>query len=580
MNTSENQAGVPAGQDFVRAAVQHDVKSDRYGGRVQTRFPPEPSGYLHIGHVKAICVNFSIAAEFGGICALRYDDTNPEREENHYVDQIKTDIRWLGFDWGTREYYASDYFEQLYDLAIRLIKSGKAYVDHLSAEEIISYRGVAQSAGQESPYRTRSVEENLDLFGRMRAGKFDEGVCVLRAKIDMAAPNVYLRDPVMYRIMFTEHHRTGDRWCIYPTYDWAHGQSDSIEEVTHSLCTLEYETHRPLYDWFIKTLGIFPSRQIEYNHLYISHTMTGKRRLKQMVERNEVSGWDDPRLPTIAALRRRGVPPEVLRRFATAVGLSKTHVLVQVEMLEHILREHLNRSASRFMGVLDPIRLIITNYPVDQIEQIQCENNPEDPSTGNRLVPFSRELYIERDDFRDNPPRKWFRLSVGSEVRLKHAYYVICKEVIRDEQGRPMELHCTYDPESRGGGTPDGRKVKGTLHWVSAAHALDAEVRLYDRLFTKANMNDLGDDEDWRDYLNPDALKILTNCKLEPGLHSTQPSQAVQFIRNGYFCLDSRDTTSNRIVFNRTISLRDSWAKIEKGNKAQSGDGKSKAPSR
>lgn len=554
----------PTGADFVRAAVKRDVDAGRYGGRVQTRFPPEPSGYLHVGHVKAICVNFGIAAEFGGTCALRYDDTNPEREETRYVEQIKTDIRWLGFDWGPREYYASDYFERLYELAVQLIEAGKAYVDDLSAEEIIAYRGVAQAAGRDSPYRTRSVAENLDLFRRMRGGEFEEGACVLRAKIDMAAPNVYLRDPVMYRIMRTPHHRTGGRWRIYPTYDWAHGQSDSIEGVTHSLCTLEYEPHRPLYDWFIAALGIFPSRQIEYNHLYLSHTMTGKRRLKEMVEAGHVTGWDDPRLPTIAALRRRGVPPAALRRFATAVGLSKTHVLVQIERFEHLLREHLNRTARRVMAVLDPIRLIITNYPAGQVELVECDNNPEDPSAGTRQVPFSGELYVERGDFRDDPPRKWFRLAVGREVRLKHACYVTCDEVVRDAQGRPIELRCTYDPASRGGGTADGRKVRGTLHWVSAAHALDAEVRLYDRLFTKADMNDLAEGEDWRDYLNPDALRVLTGCKLEPGLADAEPSVPVQFIRTGYFCPDARDAAPGRPVFNRTIGLRDTWARIER----------------
>ena len=554
----------PTGADFVRAAVKRDVDAGRYGGRVRTRFPPEPSGYLHVGHVKAICVNFGIAAEFGGTCALRYDDTNPEREETRYVEQIKTDIRWLGFDWGPREYYASDYFERLYELAVQLIEADKAYVDDLSAEEIIAYRGVAQAAGRDSPYRTRSVAENLDLFRRMRAGEFEEGACVLRAKIDMAAPNVYLRDPVMYRIMRTAHHRTGGRWRIYPTYDWAHGQSDSIEGVTHSLCTLEYEPHRPLYDWFIAALGIFPSRQIEYNHLYLSHTMTGKRRLKEMVEAGHVTGWDDPRLPTIAALRRRGVPPAALRRFATAVGLSKTHVLVQIERLEHLLREHLNRTARRVMAVLDPIRLIITNYPAGQVELVECDNNPEDPSAGTRQVPFSGELYVERGDFRDDPPRKWFRLAVGREVRLKHACYVTCDEVVRDAQGRPIELRCTYDPASRGGGTADGRKVRGTLHWVSAAHALDAEVRLYDRLFTKADMNDLAEGEDWRDHLNPDALRVLTGCKLEPGLADAEPSVPVQFIRTGYFCPDARDAAPGRPVFNRTIGLRDTWARIER----------------
>ncbi len=562
-----DDVAAPVGADFVRAAIRRDVEAGRYGGRVRTRFPPEPSGFLHVGHVKAICVNFGVAAEFGGVCALRYDDTNPEREETQYVEQIKTDIRWLGFDWRPHEYYASDYFEQLYQLAVQLIEAGKAYVDDLSAEEIISYRGVAQAAGRDSPYRARSVAENLDLFRRMRAGEFDEGACVLRAKIDMAAPNVYLRDPVMYRIMRTAHHRTGDRWRIYPTYDWAHGQSDSIEGVTHSLCTLEYEPHRPLYEWFIAALGIFPSRQIEYNHLYVSHVMTGKRRLKELVEAGYVTGWDDPRLPTIAALRRRGVPAAALRRFAKTVGLSKTHVLVQIEMFEHVLREHLNRTARRVMGVLDPIRLVITNWPAGRVEMVECQNNPEDPSAGVRQVPFSGDLYVERGDFRDDPPRKWFRLAAGREVRLKHAYYVTCNEVVRDAQGRPAELRCTYDPASRGGGTADGRKVRGTLHWVSAAHAIDAEVRLYDRLFTKADMNDLADGEDWRDHLNPDALQVLTGCKLEPGLADAEPSAPVQFIRAGYFCPDARDAAPGRAVFNRTIGLRDTWARIERAQK-------------
>ena len=563
----DNPTVEAAGLDFLRATVRHDVAANRYDGRVQTRFPPEPSGYLHIGHVKAICVNFGVAAEFGGVCGLRYDDTNPEREDTHYVDQIRTDIRWLGFDWGDREYYASDYFEQLYALAVQLIKAGRAYIDHLSAAKIIEYRGVAQSAGRDSPHRDRPVAENLDLFRRMRAGYFEAGECVLRARIDMAAPNVYLRDPVMYRIMSTAHHRTGDHWCIYPTYDWAHGQSDSIEGVTHSLCTLEYETHRPLYNWFIEALGIFPSRQIEYNHLYISHTMTGKRRLKEMVQAGDVTGWDDPRLPTIAALRRRGVPAAALRRFATAVGLSKTQVLVQIDMFEHVLRDHLNRTAPRAMGVLDPIRLVITNYPAKKVEQVKCDNNPEDSSAGTRLVPFSGELYVERDDFRDDPPRKWFRLAVGREVRLKHAYYVTCDEVVRDEDGRPTELRCTYDPASRGGGTADGRRVRGTLHWVSATHALDAVVRLYDRLFTKENMQNLSEGENWRDHLNPDALRVLTCCKMEPGLAETLPSVAVQLIRVGYFCLDSHDATPELPVFNRTIGLRDTWARMEHAGK-------------
>ncbi len=494
-----------AAQDFIREAVAEDLRAGRFE-YVRTRFPPEPNGYLHIGHAKAINIDFSIAQDFGGECNLRFDDTNPVKEETEYVEAIKHDIRWLGFDWGDREFYASDYFDQLYEWAVQLIKAGKAYVDSLSPEEMKEYRGDFNTPGRDSPYRNRSVEENLALFERMRAGEFAEGECVLRAKIDMQSGNMNLRDPVMYRVIHAEHHRTGDKWCIYPMYDWAHGQSDSIEGVTHSLCDLAYEEHRPLYDWFLDQLGVFHPRQIEFARLNLTYTVLSKRYLLRLVEEGHVNGWDDPRMPTLAGMRRRGYTPEAIRAFLNRIGVAKADNLVDIALLEHCLREDLNKRAPRVMAVLRPLRLVIENYPEDQVEELEAINNPEDESAGTRQIPFSQVLYVERDDFREDPPKKWFRLAPGREVRLKHAYYVTCTEVIKDEQGRVVELRCTYDPASRGGWTEDGRKVRGTLHWVSAAHALDAEVRLYDRLFTTPDPSDVVKGGDFRDSLNPNSL--------------------------------------------------------------------------
>jgi len=552
--------------DFIRDIIREDLRTGRFGGRVHTRFPPEPNGYLHIGHAKSICLNFGIAEEFGGLCNLRFDDTNPAAEEAEYVESIKEDIRWLGFDWEDREYYASDYFEQLYEWAVQLIKEGKAYVDSLSEEEIREYRGAFGKPGKESPYRNRSVEENLDLFERMRAGEFKEGEHVLRAKIDMASGNMNMRDPIMYRILYTPHHRTGDKWCIYPTYDWAHGQSDSIEGITHSICTLEYEDHRPLYDWFLDQLGIYHPQQIEFAPLNLSHTVLSKRYLRRLVEEGYVSGWDDPRMPTIAGLRRRGYTPEAIRNFCRLIGVSKKESLVDITLLEHCVREDLNKRAPRRFCVLRPIKLIIDNYPEDLVEEMECINNPEDESMGTRKVPFSRVLYIERDDFREDPPPKWFRLAPGREVRLRYAYYVTCTDVVKDEAGQVIELHCTYDPESRGGWAPDGRKVRGTLHWVSAAHSLEVEVRLYDRLFTVPNPLDVGEGEDFTANLNPNSLEVLTSCRAEPSLAGAEPGSIFQFERQGYFCVDP-DSSPERLVFNRTVPLRDTWAKIEKALK-------------
>ena len=552
--------------DFIRDIIREDLRTGRFGGRVHTRFPPEPNGYLHIGHAKSICLNFGIAEEFGGLCNLRFDDTNPAAEEAEYVESIKEDIRWLGFDWEDREYYASDYFEQLYEWAVQLIKEGKAYVDSLSEEEIREYRGAFGKPGKESPYRNRSVEENLDLFERMRAGEFKEGEHVLRAKIDMASGNMNMRDPIMYRILYTPHHRTGDKWCIYPTYDWAHGQSDSIEGITHSICTLEYEDHRPLYDWFLDQLGIYHPQQIEFAPLNLSHTVLSKRYLRRLVEEGYVSGWDDPRMPTIAGLRRRGYTPEAIRNFCRLIGVSKKESLVDITLLEHCVREDLNKRAPRRFCVLRPIKLIIDNYPEDLVEEMECINNPEDESMGTRKVPFSRVLYIERDDFREDPPPKWFRLAPGREVRLRYAYYVTCTDVVKDEAGQVIELHCTYDPESRGGWAPDGRKVRGTLHWVSAAHSLEVEVRLYDRLFTVPNPLDVGEGEDFTANLNPNSLEVLTSCRAEPSLAGAEPGSIFQFERQGYFCVDP-DSSPGRLVFNRTVPLRDTWAKIEKALK-------------
>jgi glutaminyl-tRNA synthetase len=550
-----------AAKDFIRQAVVEDLREARYN-HVHTRFPPEPNGYLHIGHAKAIAIDFGIAEELGGLCNLRFDDTNPVKEETEYVEAIKEDIRWLGFDWGDRELYASDYFDQLYQWAVQLIKMGKAYVDSLSPEEIREYRGAFGEPGRDSPYRNRSVEDNLDLFERMRAGEFEEGAQVLRAKIDMSSGNMNLRDPVMYRILHASHHRTGDKWCIYPMYDWAHGQSDSIEGITHSFCDLGYEDHRPLYNWFVEQLGIFAPRQIEFARFVLSHTVLSKRFLARLVAEGYVSGWDDPRMPTLAGMRRRGYAAEAIRSLMDSVGVAKNESMVDIALLEYYVREDLNRRAPRVMGVLHPLKLVITNYPEGKVEEFEAINNPEDESAGTRLLPFSRELYIEQEDFREDAPRKWFRLAPGREVRLKHAYYVTCRETIKDDEGNVVELRCTYDPESKGGSTPDGRRVRGTLHWVSAQHAVDAEVRLYDRLFTTPDPMNVGEGEDWVDFLNPDSLETLAGCKVEPGLANATPGSRYQFLRLGYFCVDP-DSTDRHPVFNRTIPLKDTWAKIE-----------------
>jgi len=553
-----------ASSDFIRKIVEEDLRTNRYGGRVHTRFPPEPNGYLHIGHAKAICIDFGIAEEYGGLCNLRFDDTNPVKEEVEYVESIQEDIRWLGFDWGDRLFYASDYFEQLYEYAVQLIKQGKAYVCDLSADEIREYRGTLTEPGRDSPYRDRSVEENLDLFERMRAGEFEDGSRTLRAKIDMASPNINLRDPVIYRIRRVTHHRTGDEWCIYPMYDFAHGLSDSIEGITHSLCSLEYEDHRPLYDWFLDELDVYHPRQIEFARLNLSYTVMSKRMLLQLVEEGHVAGWDDPRMPTLAGLRRRGYTPEAIRNFCDRIGVAKRDSVVDVTFLEHCIREDLNERAPRVMGVLRPLKVVIVNYPDDQVEEMEALNHPQNPGMGTRKVPFSRVLYIERDDFRETPPRKFFRLAPGREVRLRYAYFIKCVDVIKDERtGEVVELRCTYDPATRGGSSPDGRKVKGTLHWVSAAHALEAEVRLYDRLFAKANPGDVEEGADFKSNLNPDSLETLTECRVEPSLAGAAPGSRYQFERQGYFCVDP-DSLNGKLVFNRTVSLRDSWAKIEK----------------
>ncbi|MBM3145834.1 MAG: glutamine--tRNA ligase/YqeY domain fusion protein [Chloroflexi bacterium] len=548
--------------DFIREAVKEDLSSGRFH-YVRTRFPPEPNGYLHIGHAKAINIDYGIAKDFGGQFNLRFDDTNPVKEETEYVEAIKEDIRWLGADWEDREFYASDYFEQLYEFAIRLIEKGKAYVDDLGPEEIREYRGTLTEPGVDSPYRGRSVEENLDLFERMRAGEFPEGSHVLRAKIDMASPNINLRDPVMYRILHAEHHRTGAAWCIYPMYDWAHGQCDSIEGVTHSLCDLAYEIHRPLYEWFLDELDIFRSRQIEFARLYLSYTILSKRYLLRLVEEGHVTGWDDPRMPTLAGLRRRGYTPEAIRAFMDTIGVAKTDSIVDIALLEHHIRQDLNLCAERRMAVLHPVKVVITNYPEGQVDELEAINNPEDESAGTRKVTFSREIYIEREDFHENPPKKYFRLGPGREVRLRYGYFIKCQNFIKNVSGDIVEVHCTYDPETRGGYAPDGRQVKGTLHWVSASHAIEAEVRLYDRLFTREDPMDADDDagEDFTTYINPDSLTVLEHCKLEPSLSKAKPGDRFQFERLGYFCVDS-DSTDNNLIFNRTIALRDTWAKI------------------
>jgi glutaminyl-tRNA synthetase len=553
--------------DFIRDTIRQDLSADKYDGRVHTRFPPEPNGYLHIGHSKSISLNFGVAEEFGGLCNLRYDDTNPTKESTEYVDAIKRDVRWLGFDWEDREYYASDYFDQLYDHAVQLIKAGKAYVCDLSQDDIRQYRGTLTKPGKESPYRNRSVEENLDLFERMRAGEFENGARVLRAKIDMASPNLLMRDPVMYRILHETHHRTGDKWCIYPMYDFTHCLSDSIEGITHSLCTLEFENNRELYDWYLDELGVYHPQQIEFARLNLTFTVMSKRMLKRLVDQGYVSGWDDPRMPTLSGLRRRGYSPEAIRNLSDAIGVAKTNSVVDVALLEHLVRQDLNQRAPRVMAVLRPLRVVIDNYPQDQVEELDATNNPEDSSMGMRKVPFSRVLYVEREDFLEEPPKKWFRLAPGREVRLKHAYYVTCERVVKDERsGEVVELHCSYDPDTRGGWSTDGRKVRGTLHWVSAAHALEAKARLYDRLFTVPNP--LGQEDNFVNYVNPDSLVTLTSCRVEPSLAGAAPGSRYQFLRQGYFCVDP-DSRDGMLVFNRTATLRDTWARIHKAQKKE-----------
>ncbi len=550
--------------DFIRAAILEDIRTGRFQGRVHTRFPPEPNGYLHIGHAKAICIDFGMAAEFGGKCNLRFDDTNPAKEDQEYVDSIIADVKWLGFDWEDRLFFASDYFEQMYRWAEDLIRKGKAYVCDLSPEEVSAYRGTLTEPGRESPWRNRSVEENLDLFRRMRAGEFPDGSRTLRAKIDMAASNLNLRDPVMYRILRKEHHRQGNAWCIYPMYDWAHGLEDSIEGITHSLCSLEYENHRPLYDWFLDQLGIYHPRQIEFARLNLSYTVLSKRKLLKLVQEGHVSGWDDPRMPTLSGLRRRGYTPEAIRAFCDTIGITKYDSTTDVALLEHCLRDDLNRRAPRYMAVLRPLKVVLENFPEGRVEWLDAVNNPENPAAGSRKVPLGRELYIEADDFREDPPPQYFRLAPGREVRLRWGYLITCREVVRDAAGRIVELRCTYDPATRGGNAPDGRKVKGTIHWVSAAHAVDAEVRLYDRLFLKEDPEDCPEGQDFTANLNPNSLETLRGCKLEAALREVPVGQTVQFERVGYFCVDCRDSRPEALVFNRTVPLRDTWAKIEK----------------
>ncbi|HUW19053.1 MAG TPA: glutamine--tRNA ligase/YqeY domain fusion protein [Sedimentisphaerales bacterium] len=559
MNTDNSSTRL----DFVRSIVAEDCKTGKWDGRVHTRFPPEPNGYLHIGHAKSICLNFGIAVEFGGLCNLRFDDTNPEKEEQEYVKSIIEDVRWLGWDWEDRLYFASDYFEQMYQYAAQLVKAGKAYVCDLTSEEVTEHRGTLTRPGRNSPYRDRSIQENLGLFERMRKGEFPDGSRTLRAKIDMAHPNLNMRDPVMYRILHATHHRTGDKWCIYPTYDWAHGLEDSVERITHSICTLEFENHRPLYDWFLDELGVYHPQQIEFARLNLSYTVMSKRKLLRLVQEGLVGGWDDPRLPTISGMRRRGYSPESIRNFCRVIGVNKFNSTVDIALLEHCVREDLNKTSPRVMAVLRPLKVIIDNYPDGKVEQLEAINNPEDPSAGTRMVPFSRELYIEREDFMEEPPRKFYRLAPGREVRLRYAYFVTCTDVVKATNGEIVELHCTYDPATRGGDAPDGRKVKSTMHWVSAAHALPVEVRLYDHLFTKQDPDDVPEGEDFKSNLNPNSLKVLTACKVEPSLADARPLACYQFERLGYFCADP-DTSAGKLVFNRTASLRDEWARIQK----------------
>jgi glutaminyl-tRNA synthetase len=576
MNPQTNEASTGAEtpaetgpSNFIREIILDDLKTNKYGGRVHTRFPPEPNGYLHIGHAKSITINFGLAQEFGGKCNLRFDDTNPSKEETEYVESIIEDVHWLGGDWENRLFYASDYFGQLYDWAVKLIQAGKAYVCDLSPEEVRKQRGTLTEPGQDSPYRGRSVEENLDLFARMKAGEFPDGARTLRAKIDMASPNLNLRDPIMYRILHAEHHRTGNEWCIYPMYDFAHGESDSIERITHSICTLEFEDHRPLYDWYVEQLGIYHPQQIEFDRLNITYTLLSKRKLLALVQNKLVNGWDDPRMPTISGLRRRGYTPEAIRNFCGRVGVSKTNGTTELGLLEYYLREDLNKRAPRVMAVLRPLRLVIDNYPEGQVEQMEAVNNPEDESMGSRSVPFSRVLYIEQDDFREDPPKQYFRLAPGREVRLRYGYFVTCTSVVKDAAGEVTEIHCTYDPATRGGNAPDGRKVKSTIHWVSAEHAIDAEVRLYDTLFTREDPNQVEEGQDFTANLNPNSLEVVTGAKLEPSLREAKPGTGYQFERLGYFSVDP-DTTPEKLVFNRTVALRDTWAKIEKKTEKKS----------
>ncbi len=567
-DSEENETNEREGSlDFIRTIVDEDTKSGKNDGRVSTRFPPEPNGYLHIGHAKSICLNFGVAQEFNGACNLRFDDTNPVKEDIEYVDSIQEDVRWLGFDWDERLYYASDYFEKIYECAVKLIQDGNAYVDSLSAEEIRAHRGTLTEPGQDSPHRNRSVEENLDLFERMRAGEFEDGAHVLRAKIDMASGNVNMRDPTLYRIRKAHHHRTGDEWVIYPMYDFTHALSDAFERITHSLCTLEFEDHRPLYDWSVNQTEVpFKPRQIEFARLNLSYTVLSKRKLLRLVEQGHVDGWDDPRLPTISGLRRRGYTPESIRAFCDRIGLAKRNSVVDVAQLEHAVREDLNQRAPRVMGVLRPLRVVLENYPEDKVDELDAINNPEDESAGTRKVPFSRVLYIERADFHEDPPKKFFRLAPGREVRLRYAYLITCTDVVKDDAGEIVELRCTYDPQTRGGTPPDGRRVRGTLHWVSAEHALTAEVRLYDRLFLKQDPDDVAEGEDFITNLNPDSLEVIANAKLEPSLKHAQPGTRVQFERQGYFVVDP-DSSADKLVFNRTVSLKDAWARIQARDK-------------
>ena len=564
MSTSNSplQPNAPRPSNFIRDIILDDLNTNKYEGRVQTRFPPEPNGYLHIGHAKAICLDFGLADEFNGHTNLRFDDTNPEKEETEYVESIMADVKWLGFHWDGL-FYASDYFDQLFEWAVKLIRDGKAYVDDLSAEEIRKHRGTLTEPGTDSPYRNRTVEENLDLFERMRKGEFPDGSRVLRAKIDMASPNLNMRDPVMYRILHADHHRTGNKWCIYPMYDYAHGQSDSLERVTHSMCTLEFEDHRPLYNWFIEQLGIFPSQQIEFDRLNLTHTLLSKRKLLQLVQEKRVSGWDDPRMPTLSGIRRRGYTPEAIRNFCNSIGVSKTNGSIELAMLEHFVREDLNKRALRVMAVLRPLKVVIDNYPAAQSEEMDAINNPEDASAGSRKVPFSRVLYIEQDDFREEPPKGYFRLSPGREVRLRYAYFITCTSIVKNDAGEIIEVHCIYDPASRGGNSPDGRKVKSTIHWVSAEHAVDAEVRIYENLFSKENPSEVEDGQDVLSNLNPNSLEVISRAKIEPSMSNAEAGGRYQFERLGYFCVDP-DSKPGKPVFNRTVALKDAWARVEK----------------